>query len=95
MKCKICGIYRDSENILEHIKEFHDEKISVGVKKISKLDLKRYKPNTAPDDDDDDIEKAKSFDLSDEENLSAQNEGITSKNENAKAEKKSQIKELN
>ena len=44
VKCKICGIYSNPKNILEHIKEFHDEKISVGVKKISKLDLKRYKP---------------------------------------------------
>jgi len=70
VKCKICGIYSDPKSILEHIKECHDERISVSVKKISKYDLNKYKSDcvTSASDEDQDQEKAKTFEFCDDEN---------------------------
>ena len=64
VKCQICGVFSDPKYILEHIKECHDEKISVSVKKISKFDLNKYKSSVS----DDDVEKSRAFDFCDDEN---------------------------
>ena len=73
VECKICGMFNDSKTILEHIREYHDEKISVAVKKISKFDLNRYKEG-APNDQGS-KEKMKSFNFGKEDQTDLKSEG--------------------